>query len=68
MIHYRIHRLCRVPQALGKARNTLGKDFAGKGHTAKKLTAKGSLPSAICRALGKAFAECRKHSAKKSTW
>jgi len=54
--HYRTQRLCRVLQALGKARNTLG----NKGHTAKKLTTKCSLHSAICRALGKAFAECRK--------
>ena len=32
-------------------------------HSAKKESAKTSLPSVFCRALGKAFAECR-HSAK----
>jgi len=35
----------------------------GKEHSAKKESAKTSLPSVFCRALGKAFAECR-HSAK----
>jgi hypothetical protein len=35
----------------------------GKGHSAKKLSAKSSLPSVIYRALDKSFAECR-HSAK----
>ena len=54
--HYRTQRLCRVLQALGKARNTLG----NKGHTAKKLMTKCSLQSAICRGA-------EKHSAKKST-
>jgi hypothetical protein len=29
----------------------------GKGHSVKKLSAKLSLPSAFCRALGKGFAE-----------
>jgi hypothetical protein len=46
--HYRNRALC-----LSKAQFALS-----KGHTAKKLSAKGSLPSAICRALGKGFAEC----------
>jgi hypothetical protein len=42
----------------------------GKGHSAAILSAKTSLPSAFCRALGKGFAECQKalgkekHSAK----
>jgi hypothetical protein len=27
-MHYRNRRLCRVPEALGKALKTLGKDFA----------------------------------------
>jgi hypothetical protein len=31
----------------------------GKGHSEKKWPAKQPLPSAICRALGKGFAECR---------
>ena len=35
----------------------------GKEHSAKKESTKTSLPSVFCRALGKAFAECR-HSAK----
>ena len=35
----------------------------GKEHSANKPSAKASLPSVFCRALGKAFAECR-HSAK----
>jgi len=30
----------------------------GKEHSAKNSSAKNSLPSATCRALGKAFAEC----------
>jgi hypothetical protein len=30
----------------------------GKGHTEERLSAKGSLPSAFRRALGKVFAEC----------
>jgi len=38
----------------------------GKDHTAKFQPAKRSLPSAIFRALGKGFAECR-HSAKIKT-
>ena len=61
MIHYRIHRLCRVPQALGKAWNTLGKDFAEcntrqRAHS-KKINGKGlfaecylsGTPQSICR-------------------
>jgi len=31
----------------------------GKEQTAKPHPAKGSLPSAVCRALGKGFAECQ---------
>jgi hypothetical protein len=31
----------------------------GKGDTAEENTAKGTLPSAFCRALGKDFAECQ---------
>jgi hypothetical protein len=31
----------------------------GKGHTEERLSAKGSLPSAFRRALGKVFAECK---------
>ena len=45
---------------LGKGPNTLGKALPsaalGKDHSAKKQPAKGSLPSAFCWALGKAFA------------
>jgi hypothetical protein len=44
--HYRIQGLCRVSQTLGKE------------HSAKISSAKTSLPSAFCRALGKGFAEC----------
>jgi len=32
----------------------------GKGHLAKVVTAKTTLPSAFFRALGKVFAECQK--------
>jgi len=32
----------------------------GKGHSAKVVTAKTTLPSAFFRALGKVFAECQK--------
>jgi len=47
-----------VPVALGKNRVTLGKE-----HSAKPLTAKGSLPSATSRALGKGVAESQPHLA-----
>jgi hypothetical protein len=40
--------LCRVPEALGKALKTLGKE--GSAHSA---SAKPSLPSTFSRALGK---------------
>jgi hypothetical protein len=46
--HYRNRRLCRVPEALGKALKTLGKE--GSAHSA---SAKPSLPSTFSRALGK---------------
>ena len=52
-MHYRTQWLCRVPGALGKAQFALG-----KGHSTKNGSAKVSLPSVFCRALGKAFAEC----------
>ena len=45
--------ICREPGALGKAQFALGKD-----HSVKNESAKTSLPSVFCRALGKAFAEC----------
>ena len=38
---------------------TLPSAALGIGHSEKKQSAKPSLPSVICRALGKAFAECR---------
>jgi hypothetical protein len=44
--------LCRGPQALGKASKALG-----KAPSAKIRSAKASLPRAVYRALGKAFAE-----------
>jgi hypothetical protein len=50
---YRNRRLCRVPEALGKALKTLGKE--GSTHSA---SAKPSLPSTFSRALGKDIAEC----------
>ena len=56
--HYRRRLLCRVPEALGKGRYTLG-----KGRSVNSLSAKTSLPSVLYRAL------CRVliwHSAKKS--
>jgi hypothetical protein len=40
----------------------------GKGHSVVIMSAKTSLPSAFCRALGKGFPECQeRHSAKKSS-
>jgi len=52
-----------VPAALGKAPNTLGKGFAEcrtrQWPLGKKWPAKQPLQRAICRALGKAFAECQ---------
>jgi hypothetical protein len=61
--HYRNRVLCRVSKTLGKGYFTLGKGFAetlGKEHSAKISSAKGSLPSAFFRTLGKDFAECQK--------
>jgi hypothetical protein len=58
-----------VSKTLGKGYFTLGKGFAecntrqrtlGKEHLAKISSAKGSLPSAFFRTLGKDFAECQK--------
>jgi hypothetical protein len=46
--HYRNRRLCRVPEALGKALQTLGKE--GSAYSA---SAKPSLPSTFSWALGK---------------
>jgi hypothetical protein len=60
-MHYRIQELCRVSGTLGKVQITLGKGFA-KGHSAVISSAKTSLPSAFCWAIGKVFAECQKHS------
>jgi hypothetical protein len=51
--HYRNRVLCRVSK-------TLGKGFAGKEHSAKISSAKGSLPNAFFRTLGKDFAEWQK--------
>jgi hypothetical protein len=53
-IHYRNRRLCRVPQALGKALKTLGRVFA----SAHSASAKPSLPS---------MTSARKYSTKKSS-
>jgi hypothetical protein len=50
--HYWNLLFCRVPRTLGKALKILGKE-----RSVKILLAKGSLPSVIYRALGKAFAE-----------
>jgi hypothetical protein len=47
-MHYRNRLLCRVPEALGKALKTLGKE--GSAHNA---SAKPSLPSTFSRALDK---------------
>jgi hypothetical protein len=55
-IHYRIYLLCRVPGALGK---NFAECCIRQRTLAKNLSAKRSLPSAFCRALGK-----EKHSAK----
>jgi hypothetical protein len=48
VVHYRNRWLCRVPEALGKALKTLGKE--GSAHSA---SAKPSLPNTFSRALGK---------------
>jgi hypothetical protein len=53
--HYRNRVLCRVSKTLGKDYFTLGKK-----HSAKISSAKGFLPSAFIRTLGKDFAECQK--------
>jgi hypothetical protein len=61
--HYRNRRLCRVPEALGKALKTLGKE--GSAHSA---SVKPSLSSTFSWALDKEV--CRVpggHSAKKSS-
>jgi hypothetical protein len=60
LTHYRKRLFCRVSQTLGKTLKTLG-----KGHTEEKTSAKGTLPSAFRRALGKDFAKrLGPHSAK----
>jgi hypothetical protein len=46
--HYRNQSLCRVPEALGEALKTLGKEGS-----ANSTSAKPSLPRAFSRALGK---------------
>jgi hypothetical protein len=46
-----------VSKTLGKGYFTFGK---GKEHSAQISSAKGSLPSAFFRTLGKDFAECQK--------
>jgi hypothetical protein len=51
--HYRNRPLCRVLEALGKARKTLGKECS-----TNCTSATASLPSTFCRALGKELAEC----------
>jgi hypothetical protein len=72
LAHYRIRRLCRVPEALGKAAKTLDKAFAECRTRQRRLGT---------QCIGKAFfAECflsgtrqrglpsaREHSAKKSS-
>jgi hypothetical protein len=52
-----IKGLCRVSGTLGKAQITLG-----KRHSAAISSAKASLPSVFCRALGKGFAEYQKNT------
>jgi hypothetical protein len=59
-MHYRNRVLCRVSKTLGKGYFTLG-------NSAKISSAKGSLPSAFFRTLGKDFAECQKALGKKKT-
>jgi len=51
--HYRRQLFCRVPAALGQGTIALS-----KGPSTNFRSAKGSLPSAFYRALGKDFAEC----------
>jgi hypothetical protein len=53
-MHYRNRRLCRVPEALGKAWKTLGKECSTHSTSAKP-----SFPSTFYRALGKDFTECQ---------
>ena len=66
--HYRTQWLCRVPRFAEcqghsakpnlHSAKALPSAALGKGHLAKNRSAKVSLPSVFCRALGKAFAEC----------
>ena len=60
-----------MPEALGKGPKTLSKRFAecNTRHTTHGifLSANNYLPSAFCRALGKAFAECRKSTLQRFT-
>jgi len=62
--HYGIQSFRRVSGALGNGPKTLGNCFAecNTRHTIHGifLSANNYLSSAFCRALGKAFAECRK--------
>jgi hypothetical protein len=59
--HYRKRPLCRVSKTLSKGQkhsaNALPSVALSKGHTEEKMSAKGTLPSAYRRALGKVFAE-----------
>ena len=59
MTHYCRPDLCRGPQAIGKVYMALGKGFA-EGCPRQRALGKfpvGKGPRAICRALGKDFAE-----------
>ena len=69
--HYGIQSFCRVLGALGNSPKTLGNCFAecNTRHTTHDifLSANSYLPSVFCRALGKAFAECRKSTRQRFT-
>ena len=62
--HYGRRVLCRVQLHSAKP---LSSAALGKELSAYPFTAKASLPSAFCRALGKAFAECRKSTRQRFT-
>jgi hypothetical protein len=61
-MYYRNGLLYRVPQALGKARKTLGKLFISvtlhKEASMSYTSATASLSSTFCRTFNKVFIEC----------
>ena len=63
--HYSRHVLCGVQ--LHSVKKALQSAALSKELSAYPFTAKASLPSVACRALGKAFAECRKSTRQRFT-